>query len=201
MSFRVCHAGFLNAATNLNAATIVKTAAFLGLFAGVCFNKAFAASPPSRTEINWQTDLKNAHAESVKLNRPMLLVFGADWCTYCRKIDQTTLTTPLLVSYVNNSFVPVRLDLKKDKDVAKILGVDRVPCTIILSPRADLLGRLVGCVEWPKYREALSQVRVLHRQLDRKQREASWIQQVSATQPQPEFLPKTVVRKTVRPAK
>jgi thioredoxin-like negative regulator of GroEL len=195
MNFRVCHPGFLNAAT------LMKAAAFLGLFTGFCFNKAFAASPPSRTEINWQTDLKKAHAESVKLNRPMLLVFGADWCTYCRKMEQTTLKTPLLVSYVNNSFVPVRLDLQKDNDVAKILGVDRVPCTIVLSPRADLLGRLVGCVEWPRYRKALGQVRSLHRQLERKQREASRIQQVSSTQPQPAVSQESVVRKSVRPAK
>jgi thioredoxin-related protein len=195
MSFRVCHARFLNTST------LLKTAAYLSLFAGVCFNSAFAASPPSRSEINWQTDLKKAHAESVRLNRPMLLVFGADWCIYCRKMEKTTLATPLLVSYVNNSFVPVQLDLEKNKDVAKILGVDRVPCTVVLSPRADLLGRLVGFVDWPKYRDALSQVRALHRQLDRKQRETSRIQQVSATKPQPESATRTAPEKSVPPAK
>ena len=192
MSFRVCHAGFLNAATFL------KTAAFLSLFTGVFFNRAVAESPPSSAEINWQTDLKKAHAESVKLNRPMLLVFEAEWCTYCRKMEQTTLVTPLLASYVNHSFVPVRLDLEKDKDVARILGVDRVPCTVILSPRADLLGRLTGYGEWLKYRDALSQVRSLHRQLDLKQHEASRIQQVSAKKTVLESSTKTAVKKSGR---
>jgi thioredoxin-related protein len=135
MSFRVC------------TVLLLKTSAFLSLFAGVLFHKTYAESPPSRTEINWQSDLKKAHEESVRLNRPMLLVFGADWCSYCRKMDQSTLATPLLVSYVNHSFVPVRLDLEKDKEVAKILGVKRIPCTVVLSPHADLLGRLVGYVD------------------------------------------------------
>ncbi len=31
-------------------------------------------------EIQWQTDLNEAHQQSVLENRPMLLVFDADWC-------------------------------------------------------------------------------------------------------------------------
>lgn len=180
MNFRVC------------------TIAFLSLFAGVPFYQTHAASPSPRSEINWQTDLKKAHEESVRLNRPMLLVFEANWCTYCQKMEKTTLSTPLLVSYVNHSFVPVKLDLEKNKDVAKILGVKRVPCTVVLSPRADLIGKLVGFVDWPEYREALSKVRTLQRQIDRQQREATRVQPSAATRLLPESAKKPVAAPSLR---
>ena len=143
----------------------VAAAATFG-FAGP-FTRFFRQSVPE-PELQWRTDLSDAHQEAVLTNRPMLVVFDADWCAYCRKMDQKTLTDASLVAYINDGFIPVRLNLDDNERVAEILEVKRIPCTIALSPRADLLGRVVGYVNTVQYRETLARVRALQGRVERK---------------------------------
>ena len=62
----------------------------------------------------------------------------------CKKLEKTTLRDPDMVRYINATFVPVHIDVDKQKRVAEILEVESLPCTIVLSPEADLLGRFEG---------------------------------------------------------
>ncbi len=104
-----------------------------------------AAGPFSKTEeLNWEKDIHAARSVAVREGKPMLLVFGAEWCTFCKKMEKSTLANPQMVKYINSTFVPVHIDVDKDPRVAKILEVESLPCTIILSPQADLLGRIDG---------------------------------------------------------
>ena len=123
-------------------------------------------SDAKKPAIRWQTDLKIAHEISLELNRPMLVVFDADWCSFCRKMERTTLSEPELISQINNDFVPVHLNLDDHGRIAEILEVKRIPCTVALSPRADLLGRLTGYVGLKQYGESLDRVLELHRKVD-----------------------------------
>jgi thioredoxin-like negative regulator of GroEL len=120
-----------------------------------------------KPSIRWQTDLKIAHEVALELNRPMLVVFDADWCSYCRKMERTTLSEPKLISQINNDFVPVHLNLDDHARIAEILEVKRIPCTVALSPRADLLGRLTGYVGLKQYGESLTRVLALHRKVEK----------------------------------
>ena len=109
----------------------------------------------AKKKVYWHNDLRSAHREAVKLNKPILVVFGAKWCSYCRKLERTTLSNPGLERQIKSSFVAAALDLDKEKRIAKILEVRSVPCTIVLSPQADLLGKLVGYVEPQRYQHEL----------------------------------------------
>lgn len=120
---------------------------------------------PKKREIRWQSDLKIAHELALELNRPMLIVFDADWCSYCRKMERTTLAEPELITQINREFVPVHLNLDEHTRIAEILEVKRIPCTVALSPRADLLGRLTGYVNRQQYGESLSRVLDLHKKV------------------------------------
>jgi thioredoxin-like negative regulator of GroEL len=124
-------------------------------------------SDAKKPAIRWQTDLKIAHEISLELNRPMLVVFDADWCSYCRKMERTTLSEPKLISQINNDFVPVHLSLDDHGRIAEILEVKRIPCTVALSPRADLLGRLTGYVGLKQYGDSLDRVLDLHKKVDK----------------------------------
>src|SRR5438552_3605835 len=63
---------------------------------------ASASEPNNRYGggIAWFHDLFEAHKISVQTGRPLLIVFGAPWCHYCRELEQTTLRDPKIVSYV-----------------------------------------------------------------------------------------------------
>lgn len=108
---------------------------------------AVAAGPKNGLE--WQKDIFAGHKESTRTGKPMLLVFGADWCVFCKKLEQTTLAEPEMVKYINSNFIPVHLDVDRDKKVASILQVKSLPCTVVLSPDADVLGRIEGFAKAP----------------------------------------------------
>ena len=95
--------------------------------------------------IKWQTDLKAAQRLSASTGRPILIVFSADWCINCKKYESTTLGNRTMVDYVNQNFVPVHLDADKEKKIVEILEVKALPCTLVLSSEADLLGKINGC--------------------------------------------------------
>lgn len=105
---------------------------------------ATRAAEPKKAAVQWQADLDEAHKISVEQKKPMLLVFGAPWCHYCKKLEQTTLTNADLARFINGNFVAVHIDVDQQERVAKILEVESLPCTIVLSPEADLLGRFEG---------------------------------------------------------
>jgi thioredoxin-like negative regulator of GroEL len=98
----------------------------------------------------------------------MLIVFDADWCKYCDKMEDKTFKDSSVSNYVNDKFIPVRLDLADNQKIAEILEIERIPCTIALSPRADLLGRVLGYVNTVQYRETLGRVRALQARVERK---------------------------------
>ncbi len=123
-----------------------------------CYASATAA-PPAEKRVLWYKNLYTAHQQALATKKPMMLVFGADWCTYCKKLDKETLGDPRMAEFVNHSFVPVQLDLERDQRIAKILEVDRVPCTVILTPDADLLGRLIGYADVNAYYTHLQKAR------------------------------------------
>lgn len=129
---------------------------WMGLLALVlCGTAALAAGP--KNGLQWQPDIYQAHKLAVESGKPMLLVFGADWCVFCKKLEQTTLAEPEMVKYINANFVPVHVDVDKEKKVASILDVKSLPCTIVLSPDADLLGRIEGYEKSPSlYRKLAS---------------------------------------------
>ena len=123
----------------------------------------------SKPTVAWQPNLKVAHGTSVESNRPMLLVFGATWCGPCKRLERETLTHPELAGYINQNFVPIHLDLDEEEKAAEILEVTSVPCVIVLSPNADLLGKYVGFKEPQQFYDSLTEAERLNAQLQQQQ--------------------------------
>jgi thiol-disulfide isomerase/thioredoxin len=114
---------------------------------------------PATPGVAWFHDLYEAHRVSAATGRPMLIVFGAEWCHYCRQLDSTTLKNPELVTYISTNFVPVHLDADKDVRIAQILKAKPIPCTVVLSPDADLMGRSFGYQDVQHYFVELEKMR------------------------------------------
>lgn len=108
------------------------------------------------TKVQWINDLEDAHQVSVKSKKPMLIVFGAPWCTFCKKMDRETFSDPKMVKYLKQNFVPVHLDYEKDKHIAEILNVKSLPTTVVLSPDVDLIGFYKGYADVTKMGKQLN---------------------------------------------
>jgi thioredoxin-related protein len=108
------------------------------------------------TNVRWQKDLKSAHKLAVSQGKPILIVFGAEWCTYCHKLEKNVIDQPETAAYINANFVAVHLDADREKRIVEILEVDSLPCTVVLSPNADLLGRYTGYADARKFNANLA---------------------------------------------
>lgn len=140
------------------------------LFAGWLGAGLDAADPPAATAataagVEWQPDLKSAHRIAVRDNKPLLLVWGADWCGFCKKLEQESLAHPTLAKYINETYVAVHLDYDKDEKVRDILEVERLPCTIVLTPQAEQLERFEGFLPASDVYKKLAAARQLHQEL------------------------------------
>jgi uncharacterized protein YyaL (SSP411 family) len=142
-----------------------------GILVGATGYRAIVAAddPQSGTaeaeSIHWQPSLKAAHKIAVRENKPLLLVWGADWCGFCKKLEGETLAHPALAKYINETFVAVHLDYDKDEKVRDILEVERLPCTIVLTPQAEQLERFEGFQQPADVYQKLSGARQLYLEL------------------------------------
>lgn len=110
---------------------------------------------PFSPKIKWHNDLKTAYKVGKSQDKPLLILFSASWCTYCHKLIRESLGDKAMVEFVQTQFVPVLLDFDKDNKIAKILEVESLPCTVVLSPQADLLLQANGFQKTAAYRETL----------------------------------------------
>src|SRR5262249_55478517 len=89
--------------------------------------------------IRWLHDLKAAHKASVASGRPMLVVFRAPKCFYCRKLENEAFAQPAMAKYINRASIPVHPNLAQHREAAQVLEVTSPPPAVILSADADLL--------------------------------------------------------------
>ena len=142
---------------------VISVVAFTGLMAfGWQMNSVRAQAPADAPTVTWQRDLQAAQKLSEQSGRPMLIVFRADWCAHCNRFEKETLGNPTMAECINRDFIPVRLDFDKEQKTAEILEVKALPCTVILSPQADLLGRVVGAKPPKDFWEALQDAKDEH---------------------------------------
>lgn len=112
--------------------------------AAVVSGNLFAESPKGGSKVKWQSNLRTAQKLAAQNDKPILIVFGATWCPPCRKLESETFTDKKTVAMIEREFIPVHLDYDKEPKIVKILEVERLPCTIVLSPDADLLHHSEG---------------------------------------------------------
>lgn len=163
----------------MNARTMLASLVAPVIAVSFLFSTAYAAPPAKKQApgVKWEKDLRTAHKRAVTLKKPLLIVFDAEWCTYCKKLDQKTLGDARMARFINAAFIPLHLDLEKDTKIAQVLDVDRVPCTVVLSPDADLLGRLVGYADVDEYYTHLQKARRVHKLI----RQAEYVNPATAS--------------------
>lgn len=102
-------------------------------------------------KIEWAANLSDAFNKARTENKPMVLMFGADWCTSCQKLKETVLNSSEFNGYGDRA-VFVHANPDKDDRFGNIkqkmqeLGIDSFPTMVILEvpsmvERARVTGR------------------------------------------------------------
>ena len=69
---------------------------------------------------------------------PMIVTFGADWCSWCRKLENETFVDPAVAAR-GGEFLWVKLDVDENEELAARFRVRGVPHTAVLDGEDRLL--------------------------------------------------------------
>jgi thioredoxin-related protein len=127
--------------------------AYLLVTATCCLVPARAAAE----DVSWRYDYNTARKEAQEKNRPLILDFMTTHCRYCDLLDSTTFRDPVVVSIMNDRFVPLKVDAEQNSLLAEALRIERYPTMVLAAPDGKILGTLEG------YRDAETLVGILQR--------------------------------------
>jgi thioredoxin 1 len=105
---------------------------------------AYAATGPYDESADARADVQRAIDASVKSQRPVLVIFGANWCKDCRALD-AALKAPANAELMGKEFVVVKVDVgnfDRHLDIAERYGnpiKKGIPAAVVLSPKQELL--------------------------------------------------------------
>ncbi len=100
---------------------------------------------------------------AAKLNKPMIIDFYTEWCGWCKKMDKTTYSDPGIVKYINQAFVPIKLnpELKEQynlpdgtrdaRSIGRAYGVSSYPQTWFVESDGKKIDKMPGYLTADKF--------------------------------------------------
>ncbi len=88
------------------------------------------SKPTQGKVIDLQKDLNEAHQLATLEGRPLLAIFGADWCTWCRKMELELQDEQ--ADNILKSWVVVKIDADRSPDLAEKMNVSALPALRVL---------------------------------------------------------------------
>ena len=75
--------------------------------------------------INFEKDLTTAKQKAISLNKKLMIMYSTPTCPECNYMKKKVLKNKQIVSYVNDNFVSVVMNIKKDEKILpyKFIGI------------------------------------------------------------------------------
>ncbi len=105
--------------------------------------------------MNWLTNLEQAKEKALKTKKIILLQFEMDGCGGCKKLNATTYMDQKVIDEVNEWFIPLKLDLIKDREVRKSLGAYWTPSIYFLDQNGNSYYHFNGYLPADEFRAML----------------------------------------------
>jgi len=132
----------------------MKLAMWTGILFALAVTSVADGAAPARA-IAFHRTIDEAR-KSAKSEQPVVLVFGAHWCQWCRKMESDTLADPK-VTTIAGQFLWVKIDIDKDHELAARYGVDGVPVAVVVDKLGRILGTQSGYMPPAKFVDFLTQ--------------------------------------------
>jgi thioredoxin-like negative regulator of GroEL len=110
--------------------------------------------PAVQAGIDWLTDYSEAVAKAGSTDHHIIAEFYTDWCPWCRKMEDSTLTNPQVIA-LNERFVFLRINAELDTAVANRFKIGGYPTVILLEKAGNEVDRVLGYQPAQKFVETM----------------------------------------------
>lgn len=122
------------------------------LFLSLVIWTTFMTADAADNKIKWLTNFDEAIQLSSKTSKPIILFFtGSDWCTWCIKLEEESLSRPEFAEAAGDKFIFVKLDFPikrqlspeitaQNKRLQKQYSVNGFPTIVIIDAKQHQIG-------------------------------------------------------------
>jgi thioredoxin-related protein len=91
---------------------------------------------------NYQAGMERGKFEKKKV----FLHFYADWCLYCKKMQQSTFQDPDVVDALNQDYISIRVNTDLDPETTRLYGVRPIPDSWFIYENGEPIGNRPGYI-------------------------------------------------------
>jgi len=113
----------------------------------------------AQAQVNWLHDYNMARAVSVNSGKFIVMDFWAVWCGPCKVMDKELWLTEEAASVADN-FVPLKVDIDRERNLAMEYGANAIPKVVILDALGNTIWERVGYSRPDEYLEILDNLPV-----------------------------------------
>lgn len=122
---------------------VVMAIAIYGIFG----SKSQKNTETQGSDIKWHTDLDSALQEAKSANKTVFIDFYAIGCSSCQRLDEQTLSDPQVKKKLNQSYVPVKIDIDKNPELVSQFKIYGVPTIVFLNSSGPEIKRHEGYID------------------------------------------------------
>ncbi|CAN2047020.1 Thioredoxin [Candidatus Magnetomoraceae bacterium gMMP-13] len=108
-------------------------------FSEIFFNYAFAE------RVQWHSYDKGIEQSKIK-NKKVFLNFYSNQCGYCTKMSKEVFSDRAVANYLQENFIPVKINAEKYKKLARSYGARGLPFFWFLKPGGERISNLPGYI-------------------------------------------------------
>jgi len=100
---------------------------------------SFAQTSQSGQAIQWESDLRAAHARAQQENKHLLLHFYSDNCVWCDRLEAGAFKAPQVIDAINQNYVALKIHAGQNPSLAKTFRVSSFPTDVIVTTQGTAL--------------------------------------------------------------